>query len=206
MDTRNVAVTLEKAKEWYNSDNATLKEVALQAFTEQELKTTKFKDIKTFEQSVEALGLEHSNVVMNLVQFSSQGYGANTATHLKAIYKIDIICKSLNGDWQPDLVSGYVYYPWVRFFKANKVPESSKKDITNYFKYKGVKYALVGGDCEHCLVGFGPFCGGDGFCIASPGLFGCKSKDIALHMSKCFAKEIFLACFIGKVDDEVEWL
>lgn len=30
MDTRNVTVTLDKAREWYNSGNATLREVALQ--------------------------------------------------------------------------------------------------------------------------------------------------------------------------------
>ena len=37
MDTRNVTVTLDKAREWYNSGNATLREVALQAFTEDKL-------------------------------------------------------------------------------------------------------------------------------------------------------------------------
>jgi hypothetical protein len=34
MDTRNVAVTLEKTREWYNSENAALKETALQVFGE----------------------------------------------------------------------------------------------------------------------------------------------------------------------------
>lgn len=34
---RNVKISLEKAREWYNSGNESLKEVALQAFNEGEL-------------------------------------------------------------------------------------------------------------------------------------------------------------------------
>ena len=45
METRNVKVTLEKAREWYKSGNSTLKEIALQAFTEKELKKLTFSEI-----------------------------------------------------------------------------------------------------------------------------------------------------------------
>ena len=38
---RNVSITLEKAQEWYNSGNDSLKEIALQAFNENELKIVK---------------------------------------------------------------------------------------------------------------------------------------------------------------------
>lgn len=34
---RNIKITLEKAKEWYNSNNESLKDIALQAFSEKEL-------------------------------------------------------------------------------------------------------------------------------------------------------------------------
>ena len=37
MKERNVTVTLNKAKEWFNSGNATLREIALQAFSKEEL-------------------------------------------------------------------------------------------------------------------------------------------------------------------------
>lgn len=37
MEKRNVEITLNQAKEWYNNDNPSLKELALQAFTEKEL-------------------------------------------------------------------------------------------------------------------------------------------------------------------------
>ena len=37
METRNISVTLEQAIKWYNSGNATLRELALNAYTKEEL-------------------------------------------------------------------------------------------------------------------------------------------------------------------------
>ena len=45
MEERYITVSLEKAKEWYNSNNSSLKEVALQAFSEEELKQIDLKEI-----------------------------------------------------------------------------------------------------------------------------------------------------------------
>ena len=42
MEERNITVTLNKAKEWFNSGNATLREIALQAFSKEELTTFDF--------------------------------------------------------------------------------------------------------------------------------------------------------------------
>lgn len=50
MKESNVTVTLSKAREWFNSGNATLREVALQAFSKDEL-VHNFKDITTFEEA-----------------------------------------------------------------------------------------------------------------------------------------------------------
>ena len=47
---RNITVALEKAKEWYYSNNNQLKEIALQAFDKDELLSS-FKDITTFKKS-----------------------------------------------------------------------------------------------------------------------------------------------------------
>lgn len=198
MDTRNVTVTLKKAREWYNSGNATLKEVALQAFTEEELKYN-YKNIIALGDVYEALSLDRRGAKSNIM-------GLSYDNQLMAIYDVNNICKALNGDWEPSLVSGFIYYPWVKFFPANSVPTNRKSDITNYFMYDGVKYALVGGDCRGYGCGLGNFCGGDGNCHAIPGLFGCKSREIALHMSRYFAKEIFLACYAGKLGNKVTWL
>lgn len=37
METRNISVTLEQAREWYNSENNTLRTLALNAYTNEEL-------------------------------------------------------------------------------------------------------------------------------------------------------------------------
>lgn len=199
METRKVSVTLNKAREWYNSGNATLKEVALQAFTKEELTIPSWEDIKTSESACRALDTGTTLDMLLVPPFGVE-------KHMEAIWMIDIICKTLNGGWKPSLVSGFVHYPWVKFYKEDDVPSDRKKDITNYFMYNGEKYALVGGVCYDCGSGLGNYCGGGGDCYAGAGLFGCKSREIALHMSTHFAKEIFLACYAGKLNGEIEWL
>ena len=70
---RNITITLEKAKEWYNSGNTSLKEVALQAFDEKEL-IFDFRDIKTFKDACEALDLDYdiiSIVTKDVATFSN---------------------------------------------------------------------------------------------------------------------------------------
>lgn len=47
METRTIKITFNKAKEWYNSNNPSLKEVALQAFSEEELKQIDLKEVIT---------------------------------------------------------------------------------------------------------------------------------------------------------------
>ena len=45
MEERYVTISFEKAKEWYNSNNSSLKEIALQAFSEEELEQVSIKEI-----------------------------------------------------------------------------------------------------------------------------------------------------------------
>lgn len=194
MKLRNLALTLEKAKEWYNSGSADLKEVALQAYTKDELEIPEWQNIKTFEDALRALGLD-----------DIFGYRASTpikiAKHLEAIWKLDIIRKALNGDWEPSLVQGSVYYPYVRFYpvgqKAREAASSNNWKLGESFIADGKKYTLVGGSyycgCLHGgLAIFGHEYGG---VRLSLGLFGCKSREIAEHMSRYFSKEIFEATY-----------
>jgi hypothetical protein len=45
METRTIKVNYTKAKEWYNSNNPSLKEIALQAFTKEELEQIDLKEL-----------------------------------------------------------------------------------------------------------------------------------------------------------------
>lgn len=89
METRNITITLEKAKEWYKK-GGTYKEMALMAFSEEELRDIEFKDITTFEDVIKALNLNPNDV-------------AQTFEHIKTIskasaasFKLNLIKKALN--------------------------------------------------------------------------------------------------------------
>lgn len=206
MELRNISLTLEKAKEWYNSGNEALKEAALQAYTEDELKTVHFSEIKSFEDACKALGIpeQAADYVLNNI-----GAGL-ISKHLTAIYKLDIICKALNMGWKPSLVEGKVYWPYVRFYpagdKAREAARSNNWKVHQSFYSDGKKYSLVsGGDVNYCDGGLGYF--GFGCWDAHPylGLLSCKSREIAEHMSAYFAKEIFEACYAQHVGT-YEWV
>ena len=197
METRNVTLTLDKAREFYNSGNVALKEIALQAFTKEELTTPKYTDIKTFEDACKALGLNMDFV--NFALCNMKNIEGGFGKHLTSIYKIDIIRKALNGDWKPSLVEGRVYYPFVEFYLANKVKEATNSNrwkLGPSFMADGEKYTLIGGG-YYCVgaPGVGNFLEGDGYANANAGLLGCKSEEIARHMSKYFMKEIFEAVY-----------
>jgi hypothetical protein len=195
METRNISLTLKKAKEWYNSGNADLKEVALQAFSERELEAEDWKNIKTFKDACDALGINSSFELNGAVT----KYGFRK--HLTAFYKLDIIRQALNKDYKPSLVHGTVYYPWVRFYKsyddAKSVVRSNDLELCGKVEIEGTSYYLVG-----CDYGLGYLSCGSGVVSAILGLFCCKSAEIAQHMSKYFAKEIFDAVY-GRKDDYI---
>ena len=57
MEKRNVTLTLKQAREWYNSNNKTLREVALQVYTKEELK--ELKEPQSWEELAEVMGIHH---------------------------------------------------------------------------------------------------------------------------------------------------
>ena len=196
METRNVTLTLEKAKEFYNSGNAALKEVALQAFTQEELTTPKYTDIKTFKDAVKALGMDPDDVFCDISHM--EAIEGKLGKHLTAIYKLDIIRKALNGaDWKPKIAEGNIYYGWVRFYKEFTDVPSDKKIIGSFYA-DGKKYLLVGGFGSLApYSSLSGFYSGFGYGDSYPnlGLLCCKSIEIAQYMSKQFGKIIFDACY-----------
>lgn len=82
METRNLKITIEQAREWYNSGNATLKTLALNTFTEEELMMCLAYVYKNVETDVIAFGVPEEEVKRFKVK-------ADLAT----------IAKYFNGDW-----------------------------------------------------------------------------------------------------------
>lgn len=207
METRNVTLTLQKAKEFYNSGNDTLKEVALQAFTQEELTTTtKYTNIKTFEDACRALGMSINKAACDLNYLTCLKGGLGE--HLRAIYKLDIIRKALNGaDWNPKMAKGNIYYGWVRFYKEPSNIPYNKKIIGNFIA-DGQKYLLVGGfgTCGYCDgISYFDFGCGCRSSSANLGLLCCKSIEIAQYMSEQFGKTIFEACYAHHIGS-YQWI
>lgn len=206
METRNVTLTLEKAKEFYNSGNAALREVALQAFTKEELTNPEYTNIKTFEGACRALGIVYrTDCDLN---YLSRVEG-NLGKHLTAIYKLDIIRKALNKGWEPKMMEDSIYYPLVRLYPAGNIAKEVARNnswaVKETFKANGKKYSMVGGDYRRCDYGLSRFGFGYGDIYTSIGLLGCKSREIAEHMSRYFSKEIFEATYAQHIG-AYEWI
>lgn len=198
MESRNISITLKKAREWYNSGSTDLGEVALQAYTKDELEIPEWQNIKTFEDACKALHLDMNYVDSDIESLLETNY--ISGSHLIAIYKLDIICKALNKGWKPSMVEGKIYYPYVRFYpaglKAIEAVSSNSWKLGESFIADGKKYTLVGGGYGCCYAdGMGDFGCEYGFVLPILGLLGCKSREIAEHISRYFMKEIFEAVY-----------
>lgn len=209
MKERNITVTLEKAREWYNSDNESLKEIALQAFDKKELNTFDFTKIKTFKDACNALDID-CKVVNYLVRVMA---GISKAS--VAMFKLNIIRKALNLDQDLHLTKktggSYIYYPCNPLvtksstYYKNEL-DSGKMEVIGKIKSEGEEYYVLGGDTDSGGgAGLGDFYSSNGVSYASAifGFLGCASKEIAQHFGKYFGMLITEAKFGDMVDFEI---
>lgn len=205
---RNITITLEKAKEWYNSDNESLKKVALQAFSEDEL-ACNFKNITTFKKACEALGLNYD---------ATSFIAENIATVSKAsaaMFKLNIIRKALNLSYDLHLTKNpkdsYIYHLYIPFvaegstYYRNEL-NSGKMEVIGKIKNEGIVYNILNGCASYDGgIGLGGFRSYDsvGFSEAGNGFLGCASKEIAQHFGKYFGMLIIEAKYADMVDFEI---
>ena len=208
---RNITITLEKAKEWYNSDNTSLKEVALQAFNEKELTAFDFTRIRTFKDACEALGLDYDDIVDTIENIIIFGHSKASV----AMFKLNIIRKALNlGQdlhFAKDPKDSYIYYPCNPLVTEsstyyNKEFNLSKMEIIGKVKSEGKEYLVLGGKATtYGAAGLGYFnsLNGVGDANASLGFLGCASEKIAQHFGKYFGMLITEAKYSDMVDFEI---
>ena len=205
MKERNVTVTLNKAKEWFNSGNATLKEIALQAFDKDEL-TYNFKNITTFKKACEALGLNYDDmfyITKNIAAISKAS---------AAMFKLNIIRKALNLGQDLHLTkdpeNSYIYYPYNSFVTKSSTYyddylSSGEQKIIGKIKSEGEEYNVLGGGAPFGgSAGLGDFRSdlGVGYAGANLGFLGCANKEIAKHLGKYFGMLITEAKYGDMVD------
>lgn len=208
MKERNVTVTLNKAKEWFNSGNATLKEIALQAFDKDEL-TYNFKNITTFKKACEALGLNYDDM------FYIKKNIATISKASAAMFKLNIIRKALNLGQDLHLTKDpkgcYIYYPYNPFVTKGSTYykseiNSGKMEVIGKIKSEGEEYNVLGGHAYHgSCAGLGYFYSdyGVGSADAGLGFLGCANKEIAQHLGKYFGMLITEAKYGDMVDFEI---
>lgn len=136
MDKRNISITLEQAREWYKSGNATLRKLALAAFTEEELEAYSYEQImqniscSTTCSCLTYPALEESavhalNKLRNVAYFLNEGWkrritdpGFFITPNTQLEYSIEgkkygwAILKHVN-----------VKYPGVIYFKSKEIAE-----------------------------------------------------------------------------------
>lgn len=125
-----------------------------------------------------------------------------------ALRKLHVILDALNEGHKFNLLTGTVWYPWVRFFRMKSVPKDA--EVIGHFRYQGEKFALVGGGAHiGSFAGLGYFDSDNdvGYAFSNVGMLACKSEEIAKYVSTQFGKLVFDACFVRHFEGkEFEWL
>lgn len=208
MKEKNITVTLDKAKEWFHSGNATLKEIALHAFDENEL-VFNYKDITTFKKACEALGLNYD--IISIVARDVATFSKASA----AMFKLNIIRKALNLGQDLHLTKdpkgSHLYYPCSPFVTENSdyyksELNSGEMEVIGKSKSEGTLYKVLGGRAIYCGgTGFGCFRPYDSVCFADAvvGFLGCANEEIAKHFGKYFGMLITEAKYADMVDFEI---
>ena len=193
MIKRNVSITLEKAQEWYNSGNDSLKEVALQAFNENELKFD-FRNIKSLSDACSVLGLNYSEIL------SETCYMKRISRASAAMFNLNIIKKALNLGKELSFTKNpedsYICYPFNPIIRkdstyySDEIKEGRIK-IVGKFKVEGEIYLILGDSAIAnltCNSGLGAFNSKNGSsqAFSNIGLLGCASREIAEHFSGYF--------------------
>ena len=208
MKERNVTITLEKAREWYNSKDASLQEIALQAFSKDEL-ICNFKNITTFKKACEALDLNYADMAC-LARVI-----AKTSRASAAMFKLNIIRKALNlGQdlhFTKNPKDSYIYYPYNPFVtKISTYYKSEinlgKMEVIGKIKSEGEEYNVLGDSADDGgNAGLGNFYSVNdvGYAVANIGFLGCASKEIAQHFGKYFGMLITEAKYGDMVDFKI---
>lgn len=125
METRNLKITIEQAREWYNSGNATLKTLALNTFTEEEL--------------MMCLAYVYKNVETDVIAFDVPN-GEREKFSVKA--DLAVLAKYFNGDWK--MKPGVKGYFLGNFIDSCGRPVATFNKVGIYehhtVQYEGITY------------------------------------------------------------------
>ena len=206
---KTLDISIDMAREWYNSGNETLRKLALECYSVDELKVVSFEEIKTFEDAVNVLNLNIDDVYITINRLEKISKAS------AAMFKLNIIRKALNLGQDLHLTKdpedSRIYYPYNPFVTKNSTCyksdiNSGKMEVIGKIKSKGEEYTVLGGHADYGgYAGLGYFGSGTGVGYANAyiGFLGCANKEIAKHFSKYFGMLITEAKYGDMVDFEI---
>lgn len=210
MKERNMTVSIAQAREWFNSGNKQLQELALQVFDRKEL-TSDFRHIVTFEDACKVLGLRYSISYMDRLN-------RTLSISTSAMYRLNIIRQALNFGQDMQLVKNpsksYIYCPYnpfitkvegFRYYKDQI--NSGVIEIIGEIRTGGVSYYVLNSVAYfNGIDGLGNFnySTGSGRAITDSGFLGCASREIAEHFGKYFGMLITTAKYADKDFEIIE--
>ena len=131
MEKRNITVSLEEARNWYNSKDQTLRRLALQVYTEEEL-----NEPQSLKEVLESLGITSFHLNMKLsgkdassTMKLSKEIGVEIGSELTFYMKLALIAKYFNGTWEPDVTKTKYFLAKTHY--SYDLPNSIKLD-NNY--------------------------------------------------------------------------
>lgn len=125
-EKRNISISLEEAREWYNSGNKTLKSIALKAYSSKEL--TNYESIR--------------NKVCLISVWCDIPNGEETKINI--LRKLAIIAKYYNGDWQMKAgKNGYFIGQQSVMGRPMKVVQVNSSDDIAIFKHDTIHCAGI---------------------------------------------------------------
>lgn len=208
MKERKITLTLDNARELYNSNNETLKKIALQVFDESELKND-FRSIKSFKDACDVLELDYEEVIIETY------YVGKISKASAAMFKLNIIRKALNLGQDLHLTKNpkdsYIYYPSLQLISegsesGEKERNLGKMEVIGKIKSEGEEYCVFGGCAYNSYdKGLGTFLPDYkvGLAYPSVGFLGCASQEIAQHFGKYFGMLIVEAEYGDMIDFEI---
>lgn len=206
---KTINVSLDRAREWYNGSDESLRNFALECYSSDELEVIPFEKIKTFKDAVNALNMDLDfvkSVVAEIEKLSNAS---------AAMYKLNIVRKALNlGEdlyFTEESEDSEIYCPYNPFVTENstffeKQINSGEMEIIGKIKVQGILYNVLCGYADYgSYYGLGCFYppAGVGYAESSSSIFGCANEEIAEHFSKYFGMLITEAKFGDLPDFEI---
>lgn len=202
MKERNMTVSIVRAKEWLNSGNKQLQELALQVFDIDEL-ASDFRCIKTFDDACKVLGYKYSYSYMDKIN-------RTLSISTSAMFRLNIIRQALNLGQELCFARGSsFYYPTNPIITENSsyfynALKTGNMEIIGKIKSEGTVYKVLSGPAYKgsgfglaSRQSFGGLCNND----CAKGFLGCASKEIAQHFGKYFGMLITTAKYADVIKD-----